>query len=182
MEGAECIAGPGLPHFLGFGPGLGVETRRPDPNLGQNMAWKGPGRAEKSQTVFCLRARTFVPLELLTSNFRHLTALFKRFVNMYNTAFPYLSPRRLHSPPKSKNPLLPPNKAPFPPAPQFYSHISYSHCVPAGYHLRGRYLLGQVPNGCAVPSCGVECREGEPRPQGPKPGNPERDTASFFQG
>ena len=44
FEGAKFISGLGLPQFLGFGPGPGAETWRPDPNLG--LAPEGPGRAE----------------------------------------------------------------------------------------------------------------------------------------
>ena len=46
FEGAESISGLGLPRFLGFGPGLGAETWWLDPNLGQKVAWEGPGRAQ----------------------------------------------------------------------------------------------------------------------------------------
>ena len=47
-------------------------------------ALAGPRRGPKSQTTFCVQAtRTFVPLEPLTSNCRHLTNIFKGFVNMY---------------------------------------------------------------------------------------------------
>ena len=41
FEGAEFSAGLGLPQFLGIGPGLGADLWRPDPNLGQNLAWEG---------------------------------------------------------------------------------------------------------------------------------------------
>ena len=46
FEGAESISGLGLPWFLGFGLGLGAETWWLDPNLGQKVAWEGPGRGQ----------------------------------------------------------------------------------------------------------------------------------------
>ena len=49
FEGAEPISGLGLPQFLGFGLGLGAETWWLDPNLGQNVAWEGPGTAKNPE-------------------------------------------------------------------------------------------------------------------------------------
>ena len=46
FEGAESICGLGLPQFLDVWPGLGAEPWRPDPSLGQNLAWEGPSRVK----------------------------------------------------------------------------------------------------------------------------------------